>query len=105
MFGLSRVATSFVGSAESAFHSSKAPSTRGATGTNAKVADRAHARVSRRGDHAPPTPNGWTDGSWTPNVSPVVEAKSPTTNKVVGAPTATWTGAKENRTLGETGAA
>ena len=38
-------------------------------------------------------------------MSPVVEAKSPTTNKVVGAPTAIWIGAKENRTVGEVGAA
>src|SRR5712691_9598080 len=103
MLEFARGLTSFIESAESVVHSSKAPSTRAEEGRDPRYPSVRTPGFCWRATTPAPTPNGWFVGSRTPNVSLVVEAKSPTTNKTVGTPTAVCLGAKENRTFRDVG--
>src|SRR2546425_10295465 len=104
MSGLLLGATSFVVSEERAFHSSNAPSTRGVEGTDPRYPSIQAPGFSRSETTPAPRPNGWTAGRRTPNVSPLAEAKSPRTVRLVELPSASCIGANENVTSLDVGA-
>src|SRR5437867_13030598 len=98
MLGLLLGPTSLVVSEESEVHSSNAPSTRGVERTNPRYPSIRAPGFSRRETTPAPSPNGWTAGRRTPNVSPIVQEKSQRSVRLVELPPASRSGAKENVT-------